>query len=208
MKLEKVGPTLIRFLQKSLVSYFHSDLLYHLYYQKISRVNGLFWSFTHVCLPISLRGLSKGVFERLNINRKWAFCLLISLRSKRFQSSYCVKVRAGAKKKLEGGGEGRSFLLSPPPPPSFLCFFALVPTFSTNSCGNACYAAYLLICLEAAKFVLLSVFTLIETICLKICKLISRVFSFSKPRSPWGRDRTKIKTLIINGSYPACNISP
>ena len=30
----------------------------------------------------------------------------------------------------------------------------------------------------------------------------------SKPRSPWGRDQTKIKTLIINGSYPSCNISP
>ena len=128
LKLEKVGPTLIRFLQKSLVSYFHSDLLYRLYYQKISRVNGLFWRFDHVRLPISLGGLSKGVFEQRNVNRKWAFSLLI--------------------------------------------------------------------CLEAAKFVLLSVFTLIETICLKIWKLISRVFSFSKPRSPWGQDQTKIKTLI------------
>ena len=47
-----------------------------------------------------------------------------------------------------GGGErdggmgfaGKRFLLSPPPPPSFLFFFALVPTFSTNSRGNACYA--------------------------------------------------------------------
>ena len=29
-----------------------------------------------------------------------------SLRSKRFQSSYCAKVRAGAKKKVEGGGGG------------------------------------------------------------------------------------------------------
>ena len=69
LKLEKVGPTLIRFLQKSLVSYFHSDLLYRLYYQKISRVSGLFL-FTHVRLPISLGGLSKGVFERRNVNRK------------------------------------------------------------------------------------------------------------------------------------------
>ena len=72
-----------------------------------------------------IRGISKGVFEWRNVNRKWAFSLLI--------------------------------------------------------------------CLEAAKFVLLSVFTLIETICLKICKLISSVFSFSKPRSPWGQDQTKIK---------------
>ena len=30
-----------------------------------------------------------------------------SLRSKRFQSSYCAKVRAGAKKRLKGEGEGR-----------------------------------------------------------------------------------------------------
>ena len=41
-----------------------------------------------------------------------------SLRSKRFQLSHCAKVRAGA----------------------FLFFFVLVPTFSTNSRGNACYA--------------------------------------------------------------------
>ena len=30
-----------------------------------------------------------------------------SLRSKRFQSSYCAKVRAEAKKRLKGEGEGR-----------------------------------------------------------------------------------------------------
>ena len=39
-----------------------------------------------------------------------------------------------------GGVAGKRFLLSPPSPPSFLFFFALVPTFSTNSRGNACYA--------------------------------------------------------------------
>ena len=31
---------------------------------------------------------------------------ICSLRSKRFQSSYCAKVRAGVKKKVEGGGGG------------------------------------------------------------------------------------------------------
>ena len=31
---------------------------------------------------------------------------LFSLRNKRFQSSYCAKVRAEAKKKVEGGGGG------------------------------------------------------------------------------------------------------
>ena len=40
-----------------------------------------------------------------------------------------------------GGGWEKRFLHSPPPPPSFL-FFALVPIFSTNSRGTACYAGY------------------------------------------------------------------
>ena len=54
----------------------------------------------------------------------------ISLRSKRFQSSYCAKVRAEAKKSLKGEGEGRrGNLHSPPPPPSLIFFFALVPVF-------------------------------------------------------------------------------
>ena len=44
---------------------------------------------------------------------------VVSLCSKRFQSSYCGKVRAG----------------------SFL-FFALFPTFSTNTRGNAWHAGY------------------------------------------------------------------
>ena len=46
-----------------------------------------------------------------------------SLRSKRFQSSYCAYVRARAIKRWkgeEGGGREKSFLLSCPPPPSFL----------------------------------------------------------------------------------------
>ena len=53
-----------------------------------------------------------------------------SLRSKRFQLSYCAKVRAEAKQKVEGGGGGekRRFLLSPPPPPSFI-FFRSCPSF-------------------------------------------------------------------------------
>ena len=32
--------------------------------------------------------------------------------------------------------------VSPPPPQSFLFCFALIPTFSTNSRGNACYVGY------------------------------------------------------------------
>ena len=54
-----------------------------------------------------------------------------SLRSKRFQSSYSRKLlRAEAKKRLKGHGEGRrGNLRSPPPPPSFIFFFALVPAF-------------------------------------------------------------------------------
>ena len=53
-----------------------------------------------------------------------------SLRSKRFQSSYCAKVRAEAKKRLKGEGEGRrGNLHSPPPSPSFFFFFCSCPSF-------------------------------------------------------------------------------
>ena len=62
-----------------------------------------------------------------------------SLRSKRFQSSYCAKVGAKATQQIgRGREEEEGFLFSPPPPRSFL-FFALFPTFSTISRGNACY---------------------------------------------------------------------
>ena len=54
------------------------------------------------------------------------FYVLLTLHSKRFQSSYCAKVKTGAKT----------------PRLSFL-FFALVSTFLTNSRGNACYAGCL-----------------------------------------------------------------
>ena len=77
-----------------------------------------------------------------------------SLRSKHFQSSYCAYVRARAIKRWKGeeggGGEGEKFpsFLSPSP---VIPFLALVPTFSTNSRGNACYAGqgcYFIIVLE------------------------------------------------------------
>ena len=64
-----------------------------------------------------------------------------SLRSKRFQSSSGAKVGAKANKKIgraRGWGEEKGFLFSPPPPRSFL-IFALFPTLSTISRGNACY---------------------------------------------------------------------
>ena len=45
--------------------------------------------------------------EVKHISRERNDCKQYSLRSNRFQSSYCVKkVRAGAKKKVEGEGEG------------------------------------------------------------------------------------------------------
>ena len=53
------------------------------------------------------------------------FYVLLTLHSKRFQSSYCAKVKTKKKTPL------LSFL-----------FFALVSTFLTNSRGNACYAGY------------------------------------------------------------------
>ena len=80
----------------------------------------------------------------------------ISLRSKRFQSSYCAKVRAEAKKSLKGEGR-KGNLHSPPPPPSFIFFFLLLSQFSRwTSRGNACYASYqamplLVICTSKSK---------------------------------------------------------
>ena len=62
LKLEKVGPTLIRFLQKSLVSYFHSDLLYQLNHQKISRVNGLFLRFIQCSSSYFISGFKQRCF--------------------------------------------------------------------------------------------------------------------------------------------------
>ena len=72
-----------------------------------------------------------------------------SLHSKRFQSSYCAKVVAKANLKWNGEGEGRrgnpcpqtqwSFPSLPSSSP-LITVFALVPIFSTNSRGNACYA--------------------------------------------------------------------
>ena len=52
---------------------------------------------------------------------KWSSNAHSSLRSKHFQSSYCAKVTAEAKKK-------GWFLLSPLPPPSFI-FFCSCPSF-------------------------------------------------------------------------------
>ena len=54
-----------------------------------------------------------------------------SLRSKRFQSSFCANVRAEAKKR---------FLLSPPPPPSFIFSLLLSQLSRRTSRGNVCYA--------------------------------------------------------------------
>ena len=78
--------------------------------------------------------------------------ILVSLRSKRFQSSYRAKVRAEAKKKVEGGGGGekrkrlpanptilensgvcgQAVPSFPSPSPVIHFFFALVPAFLTN----------------------------------------------------------------------------
>ena len=49
------------------------------------------------------------------------------------------KLEREQKKKVEGGVGGESF----PSPSPVIPFFVLVPTFSTNSRGNACYAGYL-----------------------------------------------------------------
>ena len=61
-----------------------------------------------------------------------------SLRSKRFQSSYCAKVRAEAKKKLKSEG-----VPLPLPLLRHSFFFLLLSKLSRRtSRGNACYAGY------------------------------------------------------------------
>ena len=83
----------------------------------------------------------------LNMGRS-SSCITLKLACVASVSNQVIarKLEREQKKKVEGGRGGekrkRCFLLSPPPPPSFP-FFALVPTFSTNSRGNTCHVATL-----------------------------------------------------------------
>ena len=67
------------------------------------------------------------------IKKRFAIILsYVSLRSKRFQSSYSAKVRAGAKKKWKGEGEGtreNAFPSLPSPSPLIPFFFCSSPNF-------------------------------------------------------------------------------
>ena len=76
-----------------------------------------------------------------------------SLRSKRFQSSYCAKVRARAKKGGRGRGRGEEetlacFLRSPPPPPSFLFLLSSQLSRQTRAETLATQASILTFCQE------------------------------------------------------------
>ena len=73
------------------------------------------------------------VGERNSVEKssKGAFSEGASLRSKRFQSSYRAKVRAEAKKRLKGEGEGRRGKVPsfPSPSPVINFFFCSCPSF-------------------------------------------------------------------------------
>ena len=69
-------------------------------------------------------------------------CYRNSLGSKRFQSSYCAKVTAEAKKRLKGQGEGRRGSFFPLPLPRHSFFLLLFQLSRRTSRGNACYAGY------------------------------------------------------------------
>ena len=86
---------------------------------------------------------------------------IVSLRSKRFALRYCAKVGARAKEMEEEGGGG-GFLFCPPLPGTFLFSCSLVPTFSTNSRGNACYAGKAIICLSWPKNTLFNLFSVFQ----------------------------------------------
>ena len=109
LKLEKVRPTLIRFLQKSLVSYFHSDLLYCLYYQNISRVNGVFLRFTQCLSSYFIRW-----FKQRRCLRSWQCCMIKVLvaepRSKKEEWGWGVWNTAGISRGFaaRGGSAAKS----------------------------------------------------------------------------------------------------
>ena len=68
---------------------------------------------------------------------------------KLWRVSCCCSLRnlERSKKKMEGvGGREERKLPSLPSPFPFIPFFALVPVFSTNSRGTACYAGYCCCC--------------------------------------------------------------
>ena len=66
------------------------------------------------------------------------------LFNQHYQHRTNQKLRSWANAVFQNRGVcGQAFPSLPSPSPSFLFFFfALVPTFSTNSRGNACYAGY------------------------------------------------------------------
>ena len=76
------------------------------------------------------------------VNKAYLVWLMFRvLSNQHYQHRTNQKLRSWANAVFQNRGfAGKQFLLSPPPPPVIPFFFALVPTFSTNSRGNAFYA--------------------------------------------------------------------
>ena len=102
----------------------------------------------------------KKINECMDLLKYTQFFFLCSLRSKRFQSSYCAKVRAGAKKR---------FVPLPLPRYSF-CFLLLSQLSRRTSRGNTCYAGYFLCAMHFGKRTLK---TLLKSVVLISCEKVT-----------------------------------
>ena len=81
-----------------------------------------------------------------HVNKTYLVWLMYwSLFNQYYQQGTNQKLRSWANAVFQNRGVcGQAFpsLPSPSPSPAIPFFFGLVPTFSTNSSGNACYASY------------------------------------------------------------------
>ena len=93
----------------------------------------------------------KKINECMDLLKYTQLFFLCSLRSKRFQSSYCAKVRAEAKKR-------------------FFVFLLLSQLSRRTSRGNACYAGYFLCAMHFGKRTLK---TLLKSVVLISCEKVT-----------------------------------
>ena len=119
-----------------------------------------------------------------------------SLRSQRFQSSYCAKVRAEAKKRLKGEGERLLFF-----------FFSLLSQLSRRTPrGNACYAGYSLGAIKLSRLPTTSFFPVNSRTCPKsVITLITGLTEAGSSSHPSFAEaqnaKTKAKFMPFGSDY-------
>ena len=125
------------------------------------RFETLWWKYLRNPRKLEFRTWSGTWSGHVPWNRGKSMCHSRQTYSKRFTSRYCAQVGARAKKngrRERGGG----FLFSPLPPGTLLFSCSLVPTFSTNSRGNACYAGWAMICFLWPRNTLFNLFSVFQ----------------------------------------------